>query len=192
MNPFFITGLPRSRTVWLANLFTQGGNFCHHDALLHGLAALPEMLQRPRHEAAAWRVGDCDSALPLFAEQVIDLFPNAPWLIIRRDSEDARRDAVAAFGQTPYPGTPPLTEEASRQTWPVLEAALARLPDILPRAQIKSLDFEAIDDESAMREAWQFLTPEEPFNRPRYAMLRAFRMTIMPEKTKPNLAALAA
>ena len=31
-NIFFITGLPRSRTAWLANWFTYGHTFCFHEA----------------------------------------------------------------------------------------------------------------------------------------------------------------
>ena len=31
--PFFVVGLPRSRTAWMASFLSYDGNFCHHEGL---------------------------------------------------------------------------------------------------------------------------------------------------------------
>jgi hypothetical protein len=39
---FYVTGLPRSRTTWAANLLTYGGRYCYQDAFLN--CATPEQV----------------------------------------------------------------------------------------------------------------------------------------------------
>lgn len=78
---FFVLGLPRSRTAWLANCLTFGESFCFHDGLAGCMSVgeYKEKLQKPGYSL----VGDSDSGL-LFLD-LNYLFPDSPKLIIHRD-----------------------------------------------------------------------------------------------------------
>lgn len=83
MTPFFITGLPRSRTAWMAAYLTGGDVLCHHE-LMKFCKSKEEFYQSFRHPAL--RVGDSDSGLPDTEFQKI--FPRAPTIIIERPLDD--------------------------------------------------------------------------------------------------------
>jgi len=86
---FFILGLPRSRTAWLANFLTYDGFFCHHEAL-DGCLTEYEYVEKVRGS------GDASTATML-----VDLeayFPHAPKLIIERDVERSIEYGIEVFG----------------------------------------------------------------------------------------------
>jgi len=86
--PFFIVGLPRSRTAWTATwLTTIPGVRCYHDGL-RGVRSIEEYrakLERPG------LVGDCDSGLLLCWRQIEKLYPTSPWVVITRDPKAVTR-----------------------------------------------------------------------------------------------------
>jgi len=88
-NYYFVTGLPRSRTAWLANWLTAPGTFCFHDATLIDnshvgvLSVMAERQNRRQYEA----VGDSDSGLIFWSGQVRAACPKAPFILIERDPE---------------------------------------------------------------------------------------------------------
>lgn len=86
MRPFFIAGLPRSGTTWLANFFTTAGVFCHHEALL-GCGSMDEYAQKMSLRDY-YQVGDSDSGLAWYLTQVRDRFPDGIWVGIDRDVTD--------------------------------------------------------------------------------------------------------
>lgn len=88
-NYYFITGLPRSRTAWLANWLTAPGTFCFHDATLidnSHVGALSVMAARRRARPYE-KVGDADSGLLFWSGQVRALLPEAPFILIERDPD---------------------------------------------------------------------------------------------------------
>ena len=79
MNPFFVTGLPRSRTAWLANWLTTDRSICYHDQpYTFDLATVPQRV-----------VGFAGPELIKQANAIFEHFPAAPWLVVMRDPEDA-------------------------------------------------------------------------------------------------------
>lgn len=99
--PFFVTGLPRSGTAWMAT-FLSGcpGVTCSHEALRH----LERIEDLPAALPEAPFSGTADSALPLFLDEVEAMFPNAPWILLDR-AETASREAISRFlGGEPAPG----------------------------------------------------------------------------------------
>jgi len=86
LNPFFITGLPRSRTAWMAAFLTGGDVLCHHE-LMKFCPTRECFYQAFRHPKV--RIGNSDSGLPLTEFQRV--FPDAPTVIIERDIEDVYR-----------------------------------------------------------------------------------------------------
>lgn len=85
-NIFFVTGLPRSRTAWVANYLTYGNTFCFHDEAFAHCATVQAVADR----LAAMpfeNVGCANPLLLLFVERLQEIFPQAKWLFIRRDKQ---------------------------------------------------------------------------------------------------------
>lgn len=102
IHPFFVTGLPRSRTAWLANFLTWGNTFCYHDIFLR--CQRPDEVLQLFAAAPGVAVGNSDPANLFFQDRLMQLFPSAKWVIVNRSPEDASRSARAA-------GMPPRTVE---------------------------------------------------------------------------------
>ncbi len=83
MNPFFITGLPRSRTAWMAAFLTGGDILCHHE-LMKYCPTREVFFQSFRHPTL--RIGNSDSGLPVTGFQ--EAFPASKTVIIERHIED--------------------------------------------------------------------------------------------------------
>jgi hypothetical protein len=81
--PFLIIGLPRSRTAWLANYFTNNGVICYHDLLTDiPVGGLFKAIS-PKH-------GNADSALCLYPDYVLEMeeSKNVRILVIDRNVND--------------------------------------------------------------------------------------------------------
>lgn len=93
---FFVTGLPRSRTAWLANLLSYGDkSFCFHEAVRRAkdtqdMFGLYESLP---HEL----VGDSSCGLLLNWKEVSEQHPGAKWVIIVREPQQVLESCRRAF-----------------------------------------------------------------------------------------------
>jgi hypothetical protein len=82
MIPYFIAALPRSRTAWLANFLTYGISFCFHEPMNKSLPKdYPDMM----HGVGTAYCGTSDCLNSLVMDQLIDIFPEAKIVVIRRD-----------------------------------------------------------------------------------------------------------
>ncbi len=82
---FWITGLPRCRSAWFANLLTYGDSFCYHDAFL-GLDKLEDIREKlSKSRPWATNIGISDPALVLFWERMVEWYPDAKWIVVWRD-----------------------------------------------------------------------------------------------------------
>jgi len=183
--PFFITGIPRSRTAWLANFLTWGNAFCHHDLLRLGCSvpALRRNLEATRAEI----VGDSDSALLHFAPQLVREFPTARWLLVKRPSAECARDFVSYFKAHPYPGIPPLTEAEAAALFLKAAAQCEALRDIVPAGCLLEMSHTELDSVPGLQRVWEWLLPTLPFDTARAAMLNTFNVSIISEKLPVNL-----
>jgi hypothetical protein len=92
MNPFFIASLPRSRTAWLANFLTYQDSFCFHEPMnKYGLKEYPRMLMGTGKKYA----GVSDSLNTLIMEELVDLFPQAKIVVIKRPVEEVEKSLNA-------------------------------------------------------------------------------------------------
>jgi len=73
---FFVLGLARSRTAWLANFLTTGDHFCHHEGM-NGCSSVEQYKKKIGND------GDSCTGLMLF--DMNTLFPDSPMVIIERD-----------------------------------------------------------------------------------------------------------
>lgn len=173
---FFITGLPMSRTTWLANLFTTGNVFCWHD-LLGVVKDMPEFLRTMGTTAP--RTGDADSGLLAVHERVIRSFPEAPWVLIERDFEDAWESLCAFVNAGPWQEKLSCTWElrqAMTASWASARAALAE------NARCIRVPFASLENIEMIEQIWNHCVPGYRFDRRRAMHLQSF--SVRPHQLK--------
>ena len=85
---FFVTGLPRSRTAWLANFLTVPPmSLCWHDGLsrFQTPARLVEAIEVALTQYEY--VGVSDSGIPWVWRRLMDAYPQATWILVDRKTE---------------------------------------------------------------------------------------------------------
>lgn len=180
--PFFITGLPRSRSAWLANFFTTQNSFCFHDAMKDGwtanhIGALMTGLKLSGYE----HYGDADSGLLLVAGELVEMFPQARWLFVNNPPERAAASYRKWF--TPgneYPGVSSAVdiERMMENIWDIYTKARA----LVPIANKREIAMEMLDQPKVMRDVWDWLTPVVAWDERRYRMLDTMCVNILPHK----------
>lgn len=158
MKLFIVATLPRSRSAWLANLFTVPPIcFCHHDlgARVRDFGELIAALEATPTDA----VGYVDTGLAFLAE-LRALYPSAPVLTVRR-GVDAIETSLLRLG----------FDDAGAG------AILRGLARGLPAGGIS---WDRLDDEETMIALWRHLVGTE-LDLPRYRMLSRFNVQVQPE-----------
>lgn len=180
MDNFLIVGLPRSRTSWLANLFTYGPCFCVHDGLLrkrYWEDAVEDWIgDRP------WikHVGNADSGapnivLPRTDRKVIAVF---------RDAEAARQSFVKYFSERPYPQFGAPDPNATTVIFNHLALRFQQFVSQVPHDKLFTINFAELDSVDHVEAMWNFICPEEPFFRERYFELNNLRVNPASEKVR--------
>ena len=100
MAKFFIIGLPRSRTAWLANFFTHGPSYCYHDPLVE-CESLDD-LDKMEIQTDTEYVGFSDAAFSLMLDRLSVAYPFAPKIIVHRPLHIVR-SSCEKVGLTPPP-----------------------------------------------------------------------------------------
>ncbi len=151
--PFLICGLPRSRTAWLANFLYYGNSSCLHELMSkQTVSGLFHCLTKDGTKFS----GNSDTAQTLFMEDILRLMPDAPIVVVKRDSEDVLRSLHA------------LGIHLGRNCMEPLVGALSateKLPNTL------AVRYEDLSSEATLRAIQSHCCPGEPFNRERTSML---------------------
>ena len=161
MTPFFIAGLPRSRTAWLANFLTTDESFCYHELTADclDLAEMPEHFRRTGRRL----VGDADTSLALLYKPIKKLFPGARWAVIERPVEEVEKSLRDDLGITLDPG--------------LLDLLLENLEIIKRDALVVSFnDFT----ESTARFIWAWCLPGIDFDEARWKLLDPLLIQLNP------------
>lgn len=88
--PFFITGLPRSRTAWLSVVCSMAGAPCTHEGM-DGFSDFDAYaVARPTR-------GDADPALLAFVPDILARWPEARLVLVARDNRAALASLLAAL-----------------------------------------------------------------------------------------------
>lgn len=174
-NFFWITGYPRSRTAWLANLFTWGNSICLHDELAEHESV--ESFANRMHELSETyqSVGVSDSALTLFREPLMKHFPDSKWLLILRQ----RIDALNAFVKAEF--------AEHREATCYFRALEKAIPGIQLNGPAMMEIYSALNDIDTVKDIWHYILPNEPFPIERVQMLGAMRITQIKEKRNVNV-----
>lgn len=79
IKPFFVAGLPRSRTAWLSVFLSQSGRHCWHDGM-NGCRTIAEYMEKIGDG------GDSSTGLHLFAFN--ELYPNSNIIVIEKSQDE--------------------------------------------------------------------------------------------------------
>lgn len=161
---FLIFALPRSRTAWLSNLFTVENVFCHHDGMRK--SRNPPSLKGVLDGHGV--VGNCDNAMAVFAEEVLEEWPDARVALIQRDPQ-AVVDSLRKFHRDD--GLPQgAIDSIVHQTQQGLDrVALSGRVDL-------SLSYEALDSLPALGRLWGALVPSQGFDGRRAEALLSYQV----------------
>jgi len=159
---FYITGLPRSRTAWLARVFTHGKVRCLHDPI-------GRFGEKWQETAKALEAGVSDCGLSLICPEL----ERGRWLIVRRDFYDAA-DSFLRMPRYPF--------ETGPRDLDVLRKMEAGLKEIERTQEHRTVSFDSLDDEHQMRGVWEFLVGDvEPWCPWHWDEMRHLRVTVKPE-----------
>ena len=180
---FLITGLPRSRTSWLANLFTYGPCFCLHDGCQYGKAGvLDRMTQIECVRPALKHVGNADSGVALMFDP--GEYPVDKVVVVWRATEDVCKSALKFFTEHPYPQQGKMTRRTVVDVLGRVERGIRSLVREMDESRVLMVRFEDLNRAGIVEDVWDFVCPEEPFDRERFALLDQIRVNPMSEKVR--------
>jgi hypothetical protein len=141
MSNFFVIGLPRSRTAWLANFLTYDGNFCYHEGV-GGCSTIEEYKDKLGKDK-----GDSNTGLMMFDFE--KYFPDVKVIVI-----DSTIDNAVEFAEKVY-GTD-------------IKKSMLKAKDRLD--SIKGLHISLDDINDSLKKIWEYVSVK-PFNKDRADML---------------------
>jgi len=173
MNRFFITGYPRSRTAWLANLFTTGDVFCYHEAevMCGGLENSIDMLCQKTGKI----VGNSCSAILIRQDVYKKHFPNARYLLVKRNPLEVRVGIERIFSR----------ELTNIQIDHVMDVILKQVTSFVENFGPMVVEYENLNDEAEIKRIWKHLLPNGPeIDMVRYRMLNSMNIQLTEEALK--------
>jgi phytoene dehydrogenase-like protein len=171
--PFFITGLFRTRTSWLANLFTTGEQHCYHDLMDH-CASLSEFQAK-----LAGGKGDSDSSLVFLFPQLVTVFPQSRWLLVLREPAECLASLQKAAQGTNWQDY----HAEVAEHWAVLLAQYQAAIQLMKwDKRVYVLDYEQLESYTAVASAVEFLTPGALLSRERFDLLDSLLVQPIPAK----------
>ena len=178
---FLITGLPRSRTSWLAAWLTGAHSLCLHDGLAEcdSVAELGQTLRGERRSH-----GDSDSGLMAVYEEAKRLWPAARWLLVDREFDEAMA-SLARFAEGA--GVDLVVDQRLRTVLRGQFEFVRAAMEVDPMAMI--VKYSALNDPEVARSIWRHLLPLVPFDRDRWDILDGLRIEPMPGKMPTTIRA---
>jgi hypothetical protein len=179
--PFFIVGLPRSRTAWLANLLTvPGQSFCWHEGEA-GHGNLDQLVARMKRRPES-RVGNASSAIACYGDDIYRLLPEARYIIIERDPDSAKQALTAVAEE--YVDVDAI--------FPSILHRFNSFIESLSEHYVLKIRYEELHEEKTCTNIWDFATNQLPWDSERWGMLselnvqanvaqRAAKCAVMPK-----------
>lgn len=194
VQPFYVTGLPRSRTAWLSVALADWRiSACLHEPLVRvsyesapagvdpvsGYHLGPETTIKVDDVSALLSATHCpfagisDSGLPVVAPELPALLPG-PVLVVWRNPKEVTRSLHAYLGGDLEAHAGAVLLMADR-----LNAFCRQHVD---SGRLLYVDFDALSDMATMRSIWQHLLPGVQFQRRRIEALQ--RLHIEPDRSQ--------
>ena len=178
MNNFFITGLPRSRTSWMANFFTHANTYCFHELSNEApdYIQIRDILTNRLEEYKG--ISDC--LLPFYFEPLAETLENVRLLVIERD-----------FGEVVESFLKWAKNENYVELQDIIVGQLKKLKEKLDyikgRYEHMIVNFSELDDVNKMEEIWYYLLPGLRFDSERFELLNKFKIDPVYEKYTRDL-----
>lgn len=162
-NFFFIIGLPRTRSTWLANFLTYKTSFCFHEAirLCYKIKDMQPLLESIEEQ----NVGDADTMLIQYKDQIIEMFPSAKWVIIKRDFEDVMLSLGKKFAFK--------NPEDDRVLFKEIEKKITSFEKEHPALII---NYEDLNNAEICKKLWDYCISDSSFNYKRWMQLDVIKM----------------
>ena len=186
---FFIAGLPRSRTAWLANWFTSDSSICLHDAwrYVKNAKELRNLLERIAEVNPHCKyIGTSDSSNGWFIHELRKEFQGARFGRVNRDVNDAKNSAEYWMNRVglaqPLEGLSirlNLLDGMHKEHLPFPKSA----PGVLdPGCDHDVIGYHLLDSALALRRFQNHLMPEAIFSHARFALLDGLQIEVHTEK----------
>jgi hypothetical protein len=180
-DPFFITGLPRSRTAWLANLFTTEWTLCFHDRIGEFIDDTGAVLDFAKFQESfhvpGGILGDSDSGLMPYIQAIDEAFPTSRWAVIERPFEEAMESLKRVCAAGPWAGAFRYSDEAVK----VMSDQWDRGRQMLRARGALFVPFCTLSDIGVLCKLSGHLLPGMPFNRNRAKLLRRLKIEAVAE-----------
>jgi hypothetical protein len=151
---YFITGLPRSRTAWLANFMTYGSSFCYHELLRErGAAGMLEAMTSDRYD----HVGNSDCGIPFFAKYLPGT--GLKLIVVRRNADEVINSLLQIFP----------TEQGAIEL--VVAAGLKHLNRLQIERPCLIVEYDELGEVATCKAIWDYCIPDAPFDTARWALL---------------------
>jgi hypothetical protein len=168
MRHFFITGLPRSRTAWLANLLTTDRTFCWHEDR-HGRL----------HDVRRYDVlGNCGPHILSNWLNCVTQYPDAQWVVIHRDPDAVEQAHKKAL---PELGNPDIAALSTR-----MELLLKHIGESSPR--LLQVGYSLLDEADTCASIFRHCTGLEP-DMERIKLLQTLNVQVHATKAAQSLPA---
>ncbi|HTI69677.1 MAG TPA: hypothetical protein VMF06_06910 [Candidatus Limnocylindria bacterium] len=167
---FFITGLPRTRTAWMAHYMSAQGVLCLHEPEV-GCASLDELADRLESIPEGSALGVSSSGLAWFQRGLRDRYPDAKWVVIRRLAAEVAKSLAACF--------PEQNRDAIDQ---VVLAHEAKVGQLLLEGDPLVVEYPEIDDR--MPELARYCVAGWQHNEPRHVQMLRLNIQVRREAQK--------
>jgi len=153
VSPFFITGYPRSMTAWVSIALN-----CAHE---RDGASFEEFMSQLESGS---QIGNSDSTISFFYENISERFPNSKWVIIEREKSRSL-DAFCRVSK--------LNKNSCVAFFDQLEACMLRIPSAL------RIDFN--DVTSRIEDIWSWCKPETEIPKAFLSRMKLMNVQQIPE-----------
>lgn len=153
--PFFVTGMPRSRTAWLSAWLTTETTWCAHDTPLN---SFPPLIGQ--------YTGLAGPEVCVSFEDFSSSFPDAPWLVIQRP------DALTSF-RAVLQQYLDVDDNVLSGWW---NERLKLLERVIQGPRTMTVTFEQLDTPEVARSIWEHLLPHKPFDAVRWHLMNNLKI----------------
>ena len=144
------------------------------------LAQTPKAIRSLFENTQRDYVGDSDSGLPFFIDELMNEFPNSRLVVVERDPE-----VVIQSLEKVFPGT-------GANFRGVVEKTMVAIERMRSRYQTLTVKFEDLSDLKVCQGLWSHCLPGLPFDRVRWQMLDVLTIEIQPKKYLKSISTEAA
>lgn len=177
MNIFFVIGLPRTRSAWLANFLSAAGSLCRHELWARCNSLSEYKLKLHKSEPGTHSVGDADPSLSHQAAWLNSEFPEARFLFVVR----SERDVVASYAKA-FAGLA-LTLEGAGD----ISRKIINFYNSVENCRKMLVTFDDLDNPEICREIFRFCVGKE-MDYERWELLDGLRVTAIAEKAYATMA----